>query len=196
MQYSYKLSGYRDPVTLKIEKDQIVVLDEQSNQKRVIPLRSVRSLYEYDGLIAVDPELGGFRSYYCSIRTTIGRSLTIRNGSYLKPAGKIGDYATNQHESYLVFIGQLKTGLASENPNLPVKTGSKIVVVVCFTVFLAGVFLLSVPLVSDVTTDNESIAMIAFLIVFFILFGGTLCWWGLRNVIKYLPKSRPITADL
>ncbi len=198
MEYSYRQSGFFKPVVLQVAENGIEVFDAERKRLRSIPFAKITSLYEYDGLVALDPELGGYRSQFCTITNSAGKKLTIRNGSYLSPIGKMGEYATNQQDEFLALMTHIKTQLARIDPNLPIKTGSKIVVLVCSVVFLAGMFLCFCGLMPFVSNDDEpqSLATKLSLLIFFLCFGGGICWWSARSAFDYIPRRRPVSGDV
>lgn len=198
MEYTYRQSGYYKPIVLQVEETGIEVFDTERKHVRSVPFAKITSLYEYDGIVALDPELGGYRSQFCTIANSVGKNLTIRNGSYLRPLGKMGEYATSQQDEFLVLMNQVKSQLARIDPNLPVKTGSKIVVLVCGVVFLAGLFLCFCGLFPFASNEDEaqSLTTKVSLLIFFLCFGGGICWWSARSAWKYIPRRRPVSGDV
>jgi hypothetical protein len=198
MEYSYRQSGYYKPIVLQVEETGIEVFDAERKHLRSIPFAKMTSLYECDGIVALDPDLGGYRSQFCTITNSAGKNLTIRNGSYLRPIGKMGEYAKNQQDEFLVLMNQIKSQLARIDPNLPIKTGSKIVVLVCSVVFLAGLFLCGCGLMPFVSNDDEaqSLSTKVGLLIFFLCFGGGICWWSARAAKDYIPRRRPVSGDV
>ncbi len=198
MEYSYRQNGFTKPIVLQIAESGIDVFDANRKSLRSILFANITSLYEYDGLVALDPDLGGYRSQFCTIANSSGKKLTIRNGSYLRPIGKMGEYAKNQQVEFLALMTHIKTQLAQIDPSLPIKTGSFVVVVVCSVVFLAGMFLCFCGLMPFVPNDDEpqSLATKLCLLTFFLCFGGGICWWSARSALVYIPRQRPVSHDL
>ncbi len=198
MEYSYKQNGFHKPCLLQIDENGIDVFDAQRVRLRSIPFPHITSLYEFDGIVVIDPDLGSYRSQYCTITNSAGKKLTVRNGSYLRPNGKTGEYAKDQQNEFLLLINQIKTELARIDPNLPIKTGSIIVVLVCGVVFLAGLFLCCCGFFPFVSNEDEaqSLATKVWLLFFFLCFGGGICWWSARSAIEYIPRQRPVSVDV
>jgi hypothetical protein len=198
MEYAYKQNGFSKPIVLHVEENGIEVFDAERKPLRSIPFARITCLYEYDGIVVLDPDLGGYRSQFCTIIHSAGKRLTIRNGSYLRPIGKMGEYAKNQHDEFLALMNQIKTELARIDPDLPIKTGSMIVVLICGVVFLAGVFLCFCgffPFASNQDPEQTLVTKLL-LLLFFLAFGGGICWWSARSAYAYLPRQRSVAIDL
>ncbi|MCA9034647.1 MAG: hypothetical protein KDA91_05930 [Planctomycetaceae bacterium] len=196
MEYTYRQNIFHKSVTIRLDEQELAILDEHRTVVRSIPLTEVKSLFEYDGIKAQDPRHGTYRSRYCRIKFVNAKALTVRNGQYLRPNGKYSEYATNQEESFMILMLELKNRLAELRPQTRIYSGSYAVVAVCVFVAMFGFFML-MPLFSpDLMTSQPTLSMKIGIFVFFLAFGGLTAGWGVRKAYEYWPRSRPVFEDV
>lgn len=187
--YSYKLNASPGRYHLRLTDHSLEVFDEGGTAVRELEFSQIKCLYEYDGINGSDPRSGDYRTEFCRIKSAWWKSLTIRNGSYVGPKGKMGEISINQHPEFEAFVQKLKQHVAVVHPNVPVETGSTIVVLICVVVALLGLFFGCVAF-----APAESIDVRIGLVGFALLVGGPMIWLGSRGAISHWPRRRSVTA--
>lgn len=107
----------------RLNGQNLELLNDKGEVKQTVELGSICRIQQYDAVATTDPETGPYHSEYCQIVPAQGWSVYLRNGSYVRPSGKIGEFVTNQNDEYVEFLTELKRRVAKQNPNVPVIYG-------------------------------------------------------------------------
>jgi hypothetical protein len=91
--------------------------------ERQVPYSEIKRFHQYPGIAVRDPETGPYDSEYCKVIPRHGKSVNLRNGTYIGPAGKIGEVVANQNADYVIFLNELKRRVCQVNPNVTVTRG-------------------------------------------------------------------------
>jgi hypothetical protein len=190
MEFTFRLTGFHSPQTLRIRDEALDILDEAKQCQQSIPWHSVRKLQEYDGLSTVDPDRGPFDSKYCRVFAK-GVTVSFRNGYHLYPSGKMGETATNLTTEYDAFLRELVRSIAAVKPDTPITSGWLLASLAWWGVALLGVGCLAMA-VGAFFYDDWLTAL--GLSLFFIPVGGMTVFAGSVFGLGYWPKRTTVAA--
>jgi hypothetical protein len=156
-------------------------------------LGQIRRIQQYAGINTRDPETGPYRSEFCKLVTSRGRPIYFRNGIYLRPAGKMSEFAINQAEEYATFVIELKRGVARLNTKATVVSGWLLASLAWWCNALVGFGLMAMG-VGIFFTDSFFTALLPGL--FCLIAGGFLFCMGIAAGRGYWPQTVPVTEDL
>lgn len=109
--------------TFRLTDQTLDVLTQDRVVERQVPYSEIKRFHQYAGFAVRDPDTGPYDSEYCRVQLRHGKSVDFRNGTYISPAGKVGEVVVNQNEEYIVFLKELKRRVCEVNPNVKVARG-------------------------------------------------------------------------
>lgn len=193
MHYSFRIGPMRKSSNLRIHGHALEVLDDQHLPSRTIDLREIRKIQRVGAAGATDPETGPFTSEFSRICPSSGAPVSVRNGSWLQPDGRMNAIVRNQDDAYVEFMTEVQRRIAEVNPSVPVVSGSLAASIAWWVCMLIGLAMLALAAGGFAMDELMTAVLLA---AFCVPVGVALIWAGAALGHSYWPTRTTVSQAI